>query len=188
MATWKTNFPERNLGPNRYINDDIVSGGTVVGTTLLVASYRKLAVQNVGSFTPDLQHTTLTWDGTDMPAPWSVLTQPFASLSGGTDVTVTLDGVYKIVVNVTVSSQVLELKPDLNIEIWKDDGVTPVEIGTGSPARVFAESGGYQIGGTATSHARLSAGDSIYIQAESASLRTTLANYGTTLTIFKIAD
>lgn len=192
MATWKTNYPDRNLGPNRRINDDLVGGAVVVdGTTILVASYRKAATQalpgtDFGS--PALIYNTLTWDVTDMPAPYSVLSQPFATLSGGTDVTVDVDGVYLIYVNVTVISNVLELNPDFNVYIFKDDGVTPVCLAVSSPARLFAEVAGYTIGGTATAHARLSAGDSIYIQEASNTARSTVANYGTTLTIFKVAD
>jgi hypothetical protein len=192
MATWKTNYPNRNLGPNRRINDDLVGGGAVVdGTMILVASYRKAATQalpgtDFGS--PALIYNTLTWDATDMPAPYSVLSQPFATLSGGTDVTVDVDGVYLIYVNVTVISNVLELNPDFNVYIFKDDGVTPVCLAVSSPARFFAEVPGYTIGGTATAHTRLSAGDSIYIQEQSNTARSTVANYGTTLTIFKVAD
>jgi hypothetical protein len=190
MATWKTNYPDRNLGPNRRINDDLVGGGAVVdGTMILVASYRKVATQDLsGAIDGEQQYPIVTWDGTDMPAPYSILSQPFATLSGGTDVVVDTDGVYLIYVNMTVTTNVLELNPDLNIFIFKDDGVAPVCLSIGSPARLFAEAPGYTIGGTATAHARLSAGDSIYIQTHSESTRTTVANYGNTLTIFKIAD
>jgi hypothetical protein len=186
MANWKTGFPQENMGPNRYIEEDAAAGGASGATDpIVVASLRMEASVSVAA------GPVIAWDATDLPGPYTASAQPYATNTAGT-ITVTVSGLFLVVASFIVDLDDVPVAQDTGFFslIWGDASAGPSEtyIAQSYSKRANTSNQAEVTGATVSAAVRMDAGDYIKATAYGGPNSTSRASFGCYILIQKIEN
>lgn len=186
MANWKTGFPQENMGPNRYIEEDAAGGGATGATDPIVVASLRMEASISASDGP-----VVPWDATDLPGPYTATTQPYATNAAGT-ITVSVSGLFLVVASFIVDLDDVPVAQDTGYFslIWGDASGGPSEtfIAQSFSKRANTTNQAEVTGATVSAAVRMDAGDYIKATAYGGIGSSTRASFGCYILIQKIQN